>query len=210
MTRLLIHVQNFPWRQMAALFCAALVCTALWAEVQQGELADQIIRLHVIANSDSAADQALKLRVRDEVLLQAEDLLQGSESPQEAASILEDNLTALTHAAAQAARQAGQPCAVRVCLDETWFPTKNQGKLTLPAGEYQALRVILGQGEGKNWWCVVFPSLAMPAVSEESVPVGGFTGEEYALITEANQSYVFRFKALEWWGMCKGWLSGQD
>ena len=75
MTRLLIYVQNFPWRQIAALFCAALVCTALWAEVQQTKLADQIIRLHVIANSDSASDQTLKLQVRDEILLQAEDLL---------------------------------------------------------------------------------------------------------------------------------------
>ena len=210
MGKLRNFVQTFPWRQIASLFCAALVCTALWAEVQQGELADQIIRLHVIANSDSATDQALKLQVRDEVLLQAEDLLTGAESPQEAASLLEDNLHVLAHTAALTAQEAGQPCAVRVCLDETWFPTKQQGELTLPAGEYQALRVILGQGEGKNWWCVVFPSLAMPAVSEESVPVGGFTGEEYALITEANQSYVFRFKALEWWGMCRGWLSGQD
>ena len=75
MARLLIYVQNFPWRQVAALFCASLVCTALWAEAQQGALAEKIIRLHVIANSDSAADQALKLQVRDEVLLQAEGLL---------------------------------------------------------------------------------------------------------------------------------------
>ena len=210
MGKLRNFVQNFPWRQVSALFCAALVCTALWAEVQQGELADQIIRLHVIANSDSAADQALKLQVRDEVLLQAEDRLTGAESPQEAASLLEDNLHVLAHTAALATQEAGQPCVVRVCLDETWFPTKQYDSFTLPAGEYQALRVILGQGEGENWWCVVFPSLAMPAVSEESVSVGGFTGEEYTLITEANQSYVFRFKALEWWGMCKGWLSNRD
>ena len=210
MTRLLIHVQNFPWRQIASLFCAALVCTALWAEVQQGELADQIIRLHVIANSDSAADQALKLQVRDEVLLQAEDLLTGAESPQEAASLLEDNLHVLAHTAALTAQEAGQPCAVRVCLDETWFPTKQQGELTLPAGEYQALRVILGQGEGKNWWCVVFPSLAMPAVTETAAPSGVFTQEAYALLTEESPSYVFRFKTLEWWGMCKGWLSNRD
>ncbi|MBR2491570.1 MAG: stage II sporulation protein R [Ruminiclostridium sp.] len=209
MGKLLRYVENFPWRQAAALFCAALVCTALWAEVQQGELADKIIRLHVIANSDSAADQALKLQVRDEVLLQAEDLLTGAESPQEAAYLLENNLTALARTASLAAREAGQPCSVRVCLEETWFPTKQQGALTLPAGEYQALRVILGEGQGKNWWCVVFPSLAMPAVTEESVPAGSFTGEDYALITEADPSYVFRFKALEWWGMCKGWLTGE-
>lgn len=209
MGQLLSYVKNFPWRQAAALFCAALVCTALWAEVQQADLAEKIIRLHVIANSDSAGDQALKLRVRDDVLLQAESLLTGSESPQEAASVLEDNLTALAHTAALAAQEAGQPCAVRVTLEETWFPTRQYGEMALPAGEYQALRVILGEGQGKNWWCVVFPSLAMPAVTEEAVPAGGFTQEDYALLTEADQPYVFRFKALEWWGMCKGWLAGQ-
>ena len=210
MQRLLSYVQNFPWRQTAALFCAALVCTALWAEVQQADLADKIIRLHVIANSDSAADQALKLQVRDQVLLQAEDLLTGAENPQEAAALLENNLTALAHTASLTAQEAGQPCAVRVCLEETWFPTKQCGDLSLPAGEYQALRVILGEGQGKNWWCVVFPSLAMPAVTEEVVPAGSFTQEDYALLTEETQTYVFRFKALEWWGMCKGWLTGQS
>lgn len=210
MDKLRIFVQNFPWRQISALFCAALVCTALWAEVQQAELADQLIRLHVIANSDSPVDQTLKLQVRDQILLQAEELLSGAESPQDAACTLENNLDTLAQTASLATREAGQPCAVRVYLDETWFPTKQYGDLALPAGEYQALRVILGDGQGKNWWCVVFPSLAMPAVSEESIPVASFPGEEYALITEANQSYVFRFKALEWWGMCKGWLSGQD
>ena len=210
MQKLLNKVQNFPWRQVTALFCAALVCTALWAEVQQGELADKIIRLHVIANSDSPEDQALKLQVRDEVLVQAEDLLTGAQTPQEAANRLADNLPALTQTAALAAREAGHPCAVRVELRETWFSTRQSGDLTLPAGEYQALRVILGEGQGKNWWCVVFPSLALPAVTEEAVPAGGFTQEDYALLTEVDQPYVFRFKALEWWGMCKGWLTGQD
>ena len=209
MGRLLIYVQNFPWRQVAALFCASLVCTALWAEAQQGDLAEKIIRLHVIANSDSAADQALKLQVRDEVLLQAEDLLRGAESPQEAATVLEDHLSVLAQTASLAAQEAGAPCAVRVCLEETWFPTKQYGELSLPAGEYQALRIILGEGAGKNWWCVVFPSLAMPAVTEEALPTFGFTHQEYALLTEDAQPYVFRFKALEWWGLCKGWLGNQ-
>ncbi len=210
MAQLLSYVKKFPWRQAAALFCASLVCTALWAEVQQGALADKIIRLHVIANSDSPADQALKLQVRDGVLLQAETLLEGAESPQEAAARLEDNLGLLTHAASLAAREAGHPCEVRVSLEETWFSTRQYGTLALPAGEYQALRVILGEGAGKNWWCVVFPSLSMPAVTEEAVQAGGFTRDAYALLAEDTPSYVFRFKALEWWGMCKGWLTGQE
>ena len=204
MVQLLNYVEKFPWRQVTALFCASLVCTALWAEVQQADLAEKIIRLHVIANSDSAADQALKLQVRDEVLLQAEALLTGAENPQEAASVLEDNLSILTSTASHAAQEAGRPCAVRVCLEETWFPTKQYGDLSLPAGEYQALRVILGEGQGKNWWCVVFPSLAMPAVTESAVPAGTFH-----LLAEED-TYVLRFKTLEWWGICKGWLMGEN
>ena len=89
---------HIPWkflRQILALFCAALVSTALWAEAEQTQLADKVIRLHVIANSDSQADQALKLQVRDQVLAQADTLLSGRESAQQAAEILRDNLTPL-------------------------------------------------------------------------------------------------------------------
>jgi stage II sporulation protein R len=196
---LLNYVEKFPWRQVTAFFFAALVCTALWAEVQQADLAEKIIRLHVIANSDSAADQALKLQVRDEILLQAEDLLTEAESPQEAASLLEDNLHILAQTASMAARQAGQPCAVRVCLEETWFPTKQCGDLSLPAGEYQALRVILGDGEGRNWWCVTFPSLCVPATGEDFVSTAvsnGFDEETVRCFSDPD-TYRFRFFLLE-------------
>ena len=174
---------HIPWkflRQILALFCAALVCTALWAEAEQTQLADKVIRLHVIANSDSQADQALKLQVRDQVLAQADTLLSGRESAQQAAEILRDNLTPLAETAAQTVSQAGFSYQVQVSLEDTWFPTRQYGDLSLPAGQYQALRVVIGQGEGKNWWCVVFPPLCAETTSDLvvrglsfPVPAGG-------------------------------------
>ncbi len=199
----------FPWRRVLPILCALLVCTALWAEAEQGALADKVIRLHVVANSDTEADQALKLRVRDAVLDETNTLLTGQESAQEAARILQENLTALGGIAAETVFQAGYPYSVRVSLEDTWFPTRQYEGGALPAGTYQALRVVIGSGEGQNWWCVVFPALCLPAVTESSVQAAGLSGPDYALITEESQPYVFKFKALEWWGTWKGWLSGQ-
>lgn len=198
--------KTFPWRQVLALFCAGLVCTALWAEAEQTRLADHVIRLHVLANSDTEADQALKLNVRDQVLAQTNQLLTGQETAQEAAEILQDNLAPLEETAAQAISDQGYPYPVTVQLEETWFPTRQYENVSLPAGNYQALRVIIGEGAGKNWWCVVFPSLCMPAVTESSLQTAGLTGRDYALLTEESQPYVIKFKAMEWWGTFKASL----
>lgn len=210
MTGLHSLLHQFPWRRVLPILCALLVCTALWAEAEQTELADKVIRLHVVANSDSDADQALKLRVRDAVLDETNTLLSGRESAQEAASILRENLTKLGCTAAETVFQEGYPYSVKVSLEDEWFPTRQYEGGALPAGTYQALRVVIGSGEGKNWWCVVFPSLCLPAVTESSVQAAGLSGQDYALITEESRPYVFKFKTLEWWGNCKGWLTGQS
>lgn len=209
MTGLHNPLPDLPWRRVLPILCALLICTALWAEAQQEELADKVIRLHVVANSDSDADQALKLQVRDAVLTETNTLLSGRESAQEAASILRENLTGLGQTAAETVLQAGYPYSVKVSLEDEWFPTRQYQGGALPAGTYQALRVVIGSGEGKNWWCVVFPALCLPAVTEESVQAAGLDRRDYALITEESQPYVFQFKTLEWWGTCKGWLTGQ-
>ena len=210
MTGLHSLLSKFPWRRVLPILCALLVCTALWAEAEQAELAEKVIRLHVVANSDSDADQALKLQVRDAVLDETNTLLSGRESAQEAASILQENLVDLGYKASETVFQEGYNYQVQVSLEDTWFPTRQYEGGSLPAGTYQALRVVIGEGEGKNWWCVVFPALCLPAVTEQSVQAAGLSGQDYALITEESQPYVFKFKALEWWGRCKGWLTGQS
>ena len=209
----MLHAWNlppFPWRRAAALLAAFLVCTTLWAEAAQTQLAGHVIRLHVLANSDSAADQALKLQVRDAVLAHTNTLLARTSDAGEATRVLEENLSELTQTARQeiAARGSAYPVAVR--LEETWFPTRTYENVSLPAGNYLALRVLIGEAAGKNWGGVVFPSLCLSAVSETSLQAAGLSHGEYALIQEDEDSYQIRFKAVEWWQMCKHWLHGQD
>ena len=192
-------LQAFPWRRVAALFVACLVCTALWAEATQVRLAAQVIRLHVLANSDSAEDQALKLQVRDRILAETNTLLAGETDPQAAADCLHEHLEDLAQAAAQEIAAQGYSYRVEVRLEQTWFPTRQYQGIALPAGDYLALRVLIGAAEGHNWWCVVFPSLCLPAVSERALEASSLTPGQIALLQEEETSYVFRFKALELW-----------
>ena len=188
------------------------MCTALWAEATQAQLAEKVIRLHVLANSDSQADQTLKLQVRDKILAQTASLLSGQESAAQAAAILQDNLDALAQTAAQEIAARGYHYPVKVCLEETWFPTRQYENVSLPAGNYQALRVLIGEGAGKNWWCVLYPPLCFvdTSVTEESLQTAGLSHQEYALISEESQPYTIRFKAVEWWEACKHWFSRNE
>ena len=171
----------------------------------QDELADKVVRLHVLANSDSEEDQALKLRVRDAVLEQATAILEQSADRREAESRLRGQLLELERIAAKEIAAEGYDYPVTVNLENTDFPTKEYDGFTLPAGEYLALRVIIGEGKGQNWWCVVFPPLCTAASADvpASALAAGFSEEEVSLITEENQGYVLKFKAVEWWEALK-------
>ena len=171
----------------------------------QDELADKVVRLHVLANSDSEEDQALKLRVRDAVLEQATAILEQSADRREAESRLRGQLLELERIAAKEIAAEGYDYPVTVNLENTDFPTKEYDGFTLPAGEYLALRVIIGEGQGRNWWCVVFPPLCTAASADvpTSALAAGFSEEEVGLITEEDQCYVLKFKAVEWWETLK-------
>ena len=199
--------QKFPWRQALALFLLFLAFTALWAQAQQVSLSEKLLRLHVVANSDTAADQALKLKVRDRVLETTRPLLEGVGNAKEAEAVLTRNLPALTEAAQREIKARGSTGPVSISLEDAWFPTRTYGTAALPAGTYRALRVVIGSGEGHNWWCVVFPSLCLPAVSETSLQTAGLSEEDIALVTEESPRYVFRFKSIEWWESLKHSLS---
>ena len=171
----------------------------------QDELADKVVRLHVLANSDSEEDQALKLKVRDVVLERATAILEQSADRREAESRLRGELWELERIAAEEIAAEGYNYPVTVELENTDFPTKEYDGFTLPAGEYLALRVIIGEGQGQNWWCVVFPPLCTAASADvpASALAAGFSEEEVNLITEENQGYVLKFKAVEWWETLK-------
>ena len=201
--RLTRVLRDVPWRRVLALFVACLVCTALWAEATQVRLASQVIRLHVLANSDSEEDQALKLEVRDRVLETTSALLTGETEPQAAAELLNHHLNPHAQTAAQEISAQGHDDRVEERLEQTWFPTRQYQGISLPAGNYLALRVLIGAAEGHNWWCVGFPNLCLPAVSERALETSTLTPGQISLLQEEETSYVFRFKALELWQSLK-------
>lgn len=195
-----------------ALLFGVLVALAAgsWLGREQQALADSVIRLHVIANSDTPEDQALKLAVRDEVLAQAESLYQQGATLEEARAALESHLNAIAAAGRAVVEEQGYDYPVSAQLTRCWFPTKEYDDFALPAGNYTALRVVIGEGEGQNWWCVAFPPLCLGAASEtvdEAAQAGYFTPQQAALITEENQGYVLKFKSLELLGELQGLFS---
>lgn len=171
--------------------------TGLWAERTQSALSEDLVRLHVIANSDSEADQAEKLRMRDRVLTLLAPLLADCGTVAEAAAVIEahtGDLEALGN--------------VTVTLTEEHYPTRHYDTFSLPAGNYLSLQIRLGEARGRNWWCVVFPPLCTEAVAEPAADVfAALPEDEAALITGDGDGYILRFRIVDWWGKLKGALA---
>lgn len=187
--------------EIALMLGAALFLTSGALALQTGDqLAEKVVRLHVIANSDSDADQALKLQVRDRVLERAEALLRQCESRQDAEKLLQSRLFELRRIALEEIRANGFDYDAAVRLTEMEFPTREYDSFTLPAGNYLALRVVIGEGAGRNWWCVVFPPLCAAASADvpASALAAGLSEEQVGLITEAD-GYVLKSKLVEFW-----------
>ena len=169
----------------------------------EAEIYDNVLRLHVIANSDSEEDQALKLKVRDALLEDSSELFMSCNNRSDAAKAIEENRTHLEEIATKTILDAGYDYPVAIVLGEEKYPTRSYGEICFPAGNYLSLRVIIGEGAGQNWWCVLFPPMCLSAASYsdvETVPLG-LTGEQYKLITETNDpKYNVRFKILEVFG----------
>lgn len=186
----------YRWELALLMGVAAAMLVGVWLSGQQRALATELVRLHVIGASDSEEDQAVKLLVRDAVLAQAEAILEGVETREEAEQILDAHLEELARAGAEVAQGAE---VTAYLAEDVWFPTKEYTDFSLPAGRYTALKLIIGEGEGRNWWCVVFPPLCMGSVSEVTREVGGFTPGQISLITGESEGYVVKFRALELW-----------
>ena len=208
----------FMDRRLKRWECALLVgvlCAVIWgcwADHTQQELAGRLIRLHVIANSDSQEDQALKLRVRDRVLEEAQAFYPQNATLEEARAALEGHLSQLAQAGQAQVAAEGYSYPVTASLEKCWFPTKEYEGFALPAGEYTALRIVIGEGGGQNWWCVVFPPLCLGSVSEttaETAASAGFSEDEISLITGENEGYVVKFKAMELWDRFCAWVENR-
>ena len=186
------------WETALLLALAAVLLWGAWTAHTQDALAQKMIRLHVIANSDSAQDQALKLQVRDKVLAQATAILEEAADMSRAAKKLEEALPDMEQIAAQEIRAQGYPYKVSARLEKTEFPTKEYDGFRLPSGEYLALRIVIGEGAGQNWWCVVFPPLCISAAEQEQA-VESMSEDMRGIVTEED-GYEYKFRILELWG----------
>lgn len=195
-------VRKLPWRQISGLLCILLVLTCFWLDQQQNQLADKMLRLHVLANSDTEEDQALKLRVRDQVLATVEPWLEEQRDIDGVKTALRARAGELETMAEGLIEEEGYPYSVHVELEDTWFSTRQYDGFALPAGQYEALRVVIGEGVGKNWWCVVFPPLCLATSSEkmtETATKAGLEDQQVFLILEDDEEYVIKFRAIELW-----------
>ena len=177
--------------------CVSLIVGALALDTQR-DISCKLIRLHIIANSDSRDDQALKLAVRDEVLKKVEKLTESCKNTEDAERVVSENLENLQECADAVIAKNGFEYTARAEISDVYFPTKIYGNFSLPAGKYKALRIHLGEGRGKNWWCVLFPPVCVSAAEAEAeFSKNGFTDDELSLVTSDAPQYKFKFKILE-------------
>ena len=161
---------------------------------------DSVVRLHVIANSDTDADQELKLKVRDAILVDVSTITRNCTSRAEAIEALNAALPEIEETAEETVRGEGYSYSVSVSLGEEKYPRKSYEDVCFPAGEYASLQVKIGESEGQNWWCVLFPELCMSGAkgAESAFIQAGLSSEQYKIITETDEpKYRIRFKILE-------------
>ena len=174
-------------------------------------LEENLVRLHVVANSDSQEDQDLKLQVRDAVVEQLNQVMGTLDSAQAAKDFLSAHLTEIQQTATEVLQEAGSQLKAQVSLALEEFPTRVYDTFQLPAGLYEALRITIGEGEGHNWWCVVFPTLCVPASSEgfqETAEAAGLSDRLAGTLTQDSGGYEIRFRLLDWLGQVKNWFRG--
>lgn len=155
---------------------------------------DSTIRLHILANSDSKSDQALKLMVRDAVLTEAADVFGGAPTKQRAVELAQQNINKITAVAEKTLRANGCNDKVTAQVVNMFFATRQYGDVVMPAGHYDAVRILIGEAAGKNWWCVMFPPMCLPAAEKKQS--SEITKAEQVLIT-AQPEYELKFAVVE-------------
>ena len=172
-------------------------------------LQDNILRLHVVANSDSDEDQQQKLSVRDSIIDYLQPKLEGLVDKEQVMSLIEEELPRLKQIAQETLETLGSKLSVAVKLCREEFDTRFYDTFSLPAGIYDALRIEIGEAEGKNWWCVVFPSLCMPAAGQNVVEAGAVAGidEDLGNTLTGQKGYEVRFFLLDWLGKLENFFT---
>ena len=204
-------MKKSKWNELEiALLVLLAVCllTGAMSLRNQDVLQQKMIRLHVVANSDSDRDQTLKLQVRDKVLAFTEQTMRASDSREEDNNALREALPQIKSMAEDILRENDCSDSVEARLEPAEFPLKAYDGFRLPAGEYMALRVLIGEAAGQNWWCVVYPPLCMAAASDvrETGIACGMEQEELSLMQEENEAYQVKFRFMELWEQLRQWL----
>ncbi len=171
-----------------------ILFTSLTPVVRASEsISEKVFRLHIIANSNSDEDQMLKLKVRDNILKYSKELYSGCKDVSDALFVSKNNLSELKSVAQKTIAFYGYEYDARVYTSREYFNTREYGSFTLPAGKYYCLKIIIGEGKGKNWWCVMFPSVCLSGCTDD---FDGVLSEEEQRLIE-DKRYIVKFKALE-------------
>lgn len=187
---------------IVSVICAALLLSMPFFN-SCAELSEDVLRVHILANSDSAADQSLKLSVRDRVVSECSAYYDGCSGKAEALDITRDHLSEIERIASSEIRRRGFRYPVRAEVGEMYFNTRYYDDFTMPAGWYDSLRLTIGEGEGRNWWCVMYPSLCVGAACEEKMREQ-LDGGEYRVVTA--DKFDYRFKIVEVFEDIAGWF----
>ena len=180
----------------AAVFAAGACSVGAFA-YNCSRVRSDVLRMHVIANSDCSADQQLKLMVRDAVLERGAQLFDGTVTADEARRKIEQHKAELETAAREVIERAGYDYPVSVNVVNEYFATRCYGSLTMPAGRYTAVKVVIGEGAGRNWWCVMFPPLCLPAAQDRGGNLDAFFDDGELKVVESSGRYEPRFKIVE-------------
>lgn len=185
------------WKRV--LLCGLITCVIWGASLlsDRKALNDNLIRLHVVANSDSEQDQMVKLRVRDAVLESIQADLKQVADIAEARDYLQENLPKIQSVTEQTLRSLGVDTTAVVSLTKEAFDTREYDTFRLPAGIYEALRITIGEGEGKNWWCVTFPTLCLPATGDGFRETSVGAGFSQSLTDSLSGDLEIRFFLLD-------------
>lgn len=158
-------------------------------------ISEEVFRLHILANSDSDADQQLKLKVRDEILKKGENVFASSDSIEETIKLCRDNIGVFQETAEQCLKENGSNYSVKVYVDKEYFNTRKYDEITLPSGIYNALKIVIGQGKGHNWWCVMFPAICLSSVTDDEL--NKYLTEDEQKLVNSDSKYEVRFKIVE-------------
>lgn len=174
-------------------------------------LRDTVIRLHIVGASDSYEDQAIKLQVRDAVLVSLQQALQDATDAEQAKSYIQTHLPRIQDTANKVLKEIGSHDTAVITFLEEAFPSKEYETFSLPAGIYEALRITIGEGEGKNWWCVVYPSLCTQSTSNalEDTAVGAGFSDGLTGAMSGTGPYRIRFYFLELLGRVEKFFFGE-